>query len=110
MDGCYHGLTYGSMSITHTPHFRDGFGPFLPDTDKIGFADLADLEAKLKEGNVAAFISEPVIGHGVDIPPDGFFPKAQELCRKYGAAELAPLDDSAEEAARQVMLTRLHIL
>lgn len=85
MDGCYHGLTYGSMSITHTPHFRDGFGPFLPDTDKIGFADLADLEAKLKEGNVAAFISEPVIGHGVDIPPDGFFPKAQELCRKYGA-------------------------
>ena len=32
------------------------------------------------------------------------------LCRKYGAAELAPLDDSAEEAARQVMLTRLHIL
>ena len=32
------------------------------------------------------------------------------LCRKYGAAELAPLDDAAEEAARQVMLTRLHIL
>ena len=32
------------------------------------------------------------------------------LCRKYGAADLAPLDDSAEEAARQVMLTRLHIL
>lgn len=32
------------------------------------------------------------------------------LRRKYGAAELAPLDDSAEEAARQVMLTRLHIL
>ena len=34
----------------------------------------------------------------------------ENLCRKYGAAELAPLDDSAEEAARQVMLTRLHIL
>ena len=32
------------------------------------------------------------------------------LCRKYGSAELAPLDDSAEEAARQVMLSRLHIL
>ena len=32
------------------------------------------------------------------------------LCRKYGAAELAPLDDSAENAARQVMLARLHIL
>ena len=32
------------------------------------------------------------------------------LCRKYGAAELAPLDDAAEESARQVMLSRLHIL
>ena len=31
-------------------------------------------------------------------------------CRKYGAAELAPLDDAAEESARQVMLSRLHIL
>lgn len=28
---------------------------------------------------------------------------------KYGAAELAPLDDSAEEAARAVMAARLHI-
>lgn len=32
------------------------------------------------------------------------------LCRKYGTAELAPLDDAAEESARQVMLSRLHIL
>ena len=31
------------------------------------------------------------------------------LMRKYGAAELAPLDDSAEEVARGTMLSRLHI-
>lgn len=31
------------------------------------------------------------------------------LKRKYGQAELAPLDDSAEEAAHSYMLARLHI-
>ncbi len=84
MDGGYHGLTYGSMSVTQTAHFQEGFGPFLPDTDSIKFNDIDDLENKLKAGDVAAFIAEPVIGHGVNIPSDDFFPKAQELCRKYG--------------------------
>ena len=85
MDGGYHGLTLGSLSITKTPHFQEGFGPFMPDTDVIKFNDISDLEEKLKKGDVAAFIAEPVIGHGVDIPSDDFFPKAQELCHKYGA-------------------------
>ena len=31
------------------------------------------------------------------------------LKEKYGSAALAPLDDSAEEAARAAMLTRLHV-
>ena len=84
MDGGYHGLTYGAMSITKTPHFQDGFGPFLPDTDVIGFGDIQALEQKLKNCDVAAFIAEPVIGHGVNIPDENFFPKAQELCHKYG--------------------------
>ncbi len=84
MDGGYHGLTYGAMSVTKTPHFQDGFGPFLPETDMIKFGDIQELENKLKQGDVAAFIAEPVIGHGVNVPPDDFFPKAQELCRKYG--------------------------
>ena len=84
MNGGYHGLTYGAMSITKTPHFQEGFGPFLPDTDMIEFNDIAALEEKLKKGDVAAFIAEPVIGHGVNVPTDDFFPKAQELCHKYG--------------------------
>ncbi len=84
MNGGYHGLTYGAMSITKTPHFQEGFGPFLPDTDMIEFNDIAALEEKLKNRDVAAFIAEPVIGHGVNVPTDDFFPKAQELCRKYG--------------------------
>ena len=32
------------------------------------------------------------------------------LTRKYGQTELSPLDDSAEEVARNYMLTRLHVI
>ena len=85
MDGGYHGLTYGTLSLTITPHFQKGFEPFLPGAEMIKFNDLEDLENKLKQGDVAAFIAEPVIGHGVNIPSADFFPKAQELCHKYGA-------------------------
>lgn len=82
---CYHGMSYGSLSLTHSPHFQEGYGPFVPGADEVNFNDLEDLEAKLKQGDVAAFISEPVQGKGVNIPSDGYFQKAQELCHKYGA-------------------------
>ena len=45
-------------------------------------------------------------------------PKNPEFCdhilgtaleRKYGVRDLAPLDDRAENAAREVMLRRLHV-
>ena len=48
--------------------------PLAEEVENIGQTD-----------NVAAFIAEPVEGHGVYIPSAEFFPKAQELCRKYGA-------------------------
>ena len=50
--------------------------------------------------------------HGPVLPKNPAFCDhilAAALTRKYGAAELAPLDDSAEEAARSHMLARLHI-
>ena len=35
--------------------------------------------------NVAAFIGEPIQGAGgVVIPPDGYWPKVEAICRKYG--------------------------
>lgn len=87
--GGYHGLSYGSLSITVSPHFQTGYGPFLPGAEKVPYNDLDALESKLKEGDVAAFIFEPVQGKGVHIPSPDYFPKAQELCRKYGALFIA---------------------
>lgn len=83
--GAYHGLSYGSLSVTPNPHFQEGFGPLLPATETVHFDNIEDLEQKLQAGNVAAFIAEPVQGKGVNIPSDDYFPQAQALCRKYGA-------------------------
>jgi ornithine--oxo-acid transaminase len=81
----YHGLSYGSLSITGNKNFQEGFGPFLPGAELVKAFDIDDLENKLKKGDVAAFIFEPVQGKGVNYPTDDYFIKAQELCRKYGA-------------------------
>ena len=81
--GCYHGLTLGSLSATGESHYREGFGPLLPDFIEIPFGELTALEQALSGQDVAAFIIEPIQGHGVNIPDDTYLPKAVELCRKY---------------------------
>ncbi len=89
LENAYHGLTYGSLSITVNKHFQEGFGPFLPGAEKVRYNDLNELEVKLRGGDVAAFIAEPVQGKGVFIPSDDYFPQAQALCRQYGTLFIA---------------------
>ena len=89
MSSGYHGLTYGSLSLTKSPHFQDGYGEMLPGAGNVPHYDIGALEAELKKGDVAAFIFEPVQGKGVNYPLDDYFPKAQELCRKYGTLFVA---------------------
>ena len=66
-------------------HFGEGFGE-----SEEAFARRAadDLEAKILEvgpGRVAAFIGEPVQGAGgVIIPPQGYWPRIDAICKKYG--------------------------
>jgi ornithine--oxo-acid transaminase len=84
-DQGYHGLTLGALSLNGDDHFRDGFGPLLPHCVEIPYDDLDALESVLADGDVAAFIVEPILGHGVRIPSDDYLPGAQALCRKHGA-------------------------
>lgn len=89
LSGGYHGLSYGSLSLTVNPHFQEGFGSMLPNVSCVKFNDIEALEKELKKEDVAAFIFEPVQGKGVNYPSDDYFPQAQELCRKYGTLFIA---------------------
>lgn len=65
--------------------FNEGFGE-----DPAAFCERAvkaieDRILAVGPENVAAFIGEPVQGAGgVIIPPDGYWPAVEALCRKYG--------------------------
>jgi ornithine--oxo-acid transaminase len=88
-DHAYHGLSYGSLSLTDDANFRGGFGPLLPDCTVIPFNDLAALEKALMSRQVAAFIVEPIQGKGVNVPSDDFLPGAAALCKRYGTIFVA---------------------
>ncbi len=64
----FHGLTYGALSVNGDESFREGFAPFLTRCRQIPFNDLEALEQELRQGDVAAFVVEPVQGKGVNIP------------------------------------------
>ena len=81
----FHGLTLGALSLNGDDHFREGFGPLLPGCQAVPFGDLDALERELERGDVAAFVVEPVQGKGVNLPPEGYLPGAQALCRAAGA-------------------------
>lgn len=87
--GGYHGLTMGALSATGDVHFRSDFGPFLPDFIEVPFGDLVALEKALSRKDVAAFITEPIQGHGVWIPEASYLPGAAALCRRYGSLFIA---------------------
>ncbi|MGH2893162.1 MAG: aspartate aminotransferase family protein [Solirubrobacteraceae bacterium] len=84
-DHAFHGLTLGALSLNGNEEFRSGFGPLLPGCDRVPFGDSAALEVELAHEDVAALIVEPVQGKGVHLPPDGYLPAAQRLCRSAGA-------------------------
>jgi ornithine--oxo-acid transaminase len=83
-DHAFHGLTTGSLSVNGADEFRRGFAPLLPDT-ALPLGDLDALAAELRKGDVAALIIEPIQGHGVLMPPDGFLAAASALLHEHGA-------------------------
>ena len=81
----FHGLSTGALSLGGDPIFREGFGPLLPDTHSVPFDDLEALARVLEEKEIAAFVVEPIQGHGVNVPADDYLREAARLCRRHGA-------------------------
>jgi putrescine aminotransferase len=82
----YHGVNAFGTSLQGIPGNRTGYGDLIPHIENIPWGDADALEALLDDhaDHIAAFIGEPVIGAGGVIPPpEGFWPRVQELCRKH---------------------------
>ncbi|MBU3679235.1 MAG: acetylornithine/succinylornithine family transaminase [Candidatus Kapabacteria bacterium] len=61
--GGFHGRTYGALSIMDKPLYKDGMGPFLPNTLVLPYNDVDALESRVDE-NTAAVMLEFVQGEG----------------------------------------------
>ena len=104
-NNAYHGSTVGGVSLGGMAPMKKQGGPWVPGFEHVmqpyqfneGFGEdpaaFAERAAKaveeriLKVGpeKVAAFIGEPVQGAGgVIIPPEGYWPRVEAICRKYG--------------------------
>ncbi|MFD9959788.1 aspartate aminotransferase family protein [Amycolatopsis sp. NPDC058986] len=98
--GGYHGMGGGSLAATGIDGLRAGFGPLLPDVEWLGKPHsiehgpdatgvlVAELERRIEEigpHRIAAFIGEPVLGVGGMVPPpEGYWPRVQEVLRRHG--------------------------
>jgi 4-aminobutyrate aminotransferase / (S)-3-amino-2-methylpropionate transaminase / 5-aminovalerate transaminase len=89
----YHGRTLLTMTMTSkVKPYKFGFGPFAPEVYRMPFGDVVGPEQLedffIKHVNpeaVAAVVAEPVQGEGGFIaPPDGYFQKLVEICKKHG--------------------------
>ena len=104
-ENAYHGSTIAGASLGGMRYMHAQGGPWLPDIEHVmqpysfvnGFGEDEDAFAEraaaaveeriLEVGpeRVAAFIGEPVQGAGgVIIPPRGYWPRVEAICRKYG--------------------------
>jgi putrescine aminotransferase len=105
----YHGCTYGSGAASGFPPVHHGFGPHMPNVERITpplpfhteFFDGQDptdflvneLEQTIERigaENIAAMIGEPVMGGaGVVPPPDDYWPRVREVLRANGILLIA---------------------
>ena len=102
-DRDYHGTTIGTLATSGIDQRAMQYGPYPDGFVRVPHCleyraqwDVANYgeraadaieEAILREGpdTVGALVLEPITaGGGVIVPPEGYWPRVQEICRKYG--------------------------
>jgi acetylornithine/LysW-gamma-L-lysine aminotransferase len=81
----FHGRTFGALSATFEPKYREPFMPLVPGVVHVPYDRIAALEAAVDD-TTAAVIVEPIQGEGgVRVPADDYLAAAADCCRRRGA-------------------------
>lgn len=83
----FHGKTLGALSATNRESYQKAFGAPLPGFYKVPYGDVDALEQFLiaHEGEIGAFIMEPIQGEGgIIMSPPGYMAAAKALCHQHG--------------------------
>lgn len=85
----FHGRTFGALSATWEPKYREPFEPLVPGFDHVAYNDLAAMEAAVDE-QTAAVILEPVQGEGGVRPADpDYLAGVRRICDQHGVLLIA---------------------
>jgi predicted acetylornithine/succinylornithine family transaminase len=82
--GGFHGRTYGVLSIMDKPRYKDGMGPFLPDTQVLPFNDVDALRAAVDDRTCAIAIEFLQGEGGIHWATPEFASAIFELREKFG--------------------------
>jgi len=85
MNHSFHGRSLGALSVTGNDHYREPFGPLIPNIKFADYNNLASVEALISD-NTAAVIMETIQGEGGVYPskPE-FIEGVRALCDKHNA-------------------------
>ncbi|WP_340648035.1 acetylornithine transaminase [Pseudoxanthomonas winnipegensis] len=84
--GSFHGRTLATVTATAQPKYQEGYEPLPGGFRYVDFNDLAQLEAAMASGDVAAVMLEPVQGEGGVLPAaPGYLKGVEALCRQHDA-------------------------
>jgi putrescine aminotransferase len=93
--GGFHGKSMGALSLMGKASFREPFLSGLQDVRFVPYGDADALETEFGRCEavgiqIAGVVLEPVQGEaGGVVPPADYFPRARELCTRYGALLIA---------------------
>ncbi|MEM0320925.1 MAG: aspartate aminotransferase family protein [Thermoprotei archaeon] len=89
MKGGYHGKTYGALSATWNPKYREPFEPLVPGFVFAEYGDADSLKSCV-DSDTACVIVEPIQGEsGVIVPPKDYLSQVREVCDAVGALMVA---------------------
>ncbi len=83
LSNCFHGRTYGAMSLTDKPKYLEGFDPLLPGTSNVVFNDINDLESKVNDKTAAVFVEFVQGEGGIHKISAGFIDALKRLQEKH---------------------------
>jgi acetylornithine/N-succinyldiaminopimelate aminotransferase len=89
LSNSFHGRTMGALSLTERPAYREGYEPFLPNTDSIEFNNVGDLRAKVN-GQTLGVILEFIQGEGgINVISKEFVQELKTLQEKFSFLVIA---------------------
>jgi acetylornithine/N-succinyldiaminopimelate aminotransferase len=85
LENSFHGRTFGALSVTGQPKYREPFEPLLPGVRFIRRDDIESLEAAFSDRTCGVII-EGIQGEGGILPvSEAFLRRARELADQYDA-------------------------